>query len=254
MNHMENQALIELRNISKTYIYKHLWMTKKTEALRDVSLEVRKNEVFGLIGLNGSGKTTLLKILLGLIFKTGGNASVFGIPVPSTEIMKRAGYLPEIPYFLGHLTPVEALELYADLYGMPSDLKKKRIPEALALAGMEKNADVRMKGFSKGMLQRVGFASCILNDPELLLLDEPTTGLDPLGIITMRNFIKDMHGRGKTIFFSSHLISEIEKTATRVAIIKNGSIVRIAGREEFGGHLEKIFFDEVGDTAVQELK
>lgn len=251
---MDKENVIEIKNLSKVYVYKHLWMKKLTTALKDVNLAVKKNEIFGLIGLNGAGKTTLIKILLGLIWKTEGEAYLFSKVVPDTNILQKIGYMPEIPYFLNYLTPDEILNLYSNFYEIPSNQKKDRIRNVLFSVGMDKFHDTRMKNFSKGMLQRIGFAACILNDPELLILDEPTTGLDPLGIISMREFILKMYDHGKTIFFSSHLISEVEKIATRVAILKNGTIEKVYKKEEYFNNLEKIFFNTVKDVKIQDLK
>ncbi len=241
-----SDAVIELKDLTKTYKRSHLGRTTLSRGVESLSLEVRRGEVFGLLGLNGSGKTTTIKLVLGLLFPTSGSVSVLGKTVPNVAAQKNIGYLPEVPYFYRNLTPVEVLMLYGSLSQMDSGKVKARVSEVLEIVRMDHAKKKTMKEFSKGMLQRIGLAQAILHNPELLILDEPVTGLDPLGIRQSRQLVKDLNAAGKTVFFSSHSISELERLAHRVGILIDGKLARTLDRSEWeakAGRLEEIFVE-----------
>lgn len=241
-----SDAVIQIQNLTKTYKRSHLGRTTLTRGVEDLSIEVRRGEVFGLLGLNGSGKTTTIKLVLGLLFPSQGSIRVFSEHVPHPAAQKRIGYLPEVPYFYRNLTPVEVLTLYGRLSGLDPKKLRARVDEVLKIVNMDHARAKTMKEFSKGMLQRIGLAQAILHDPELLIMDEPVTGLDPLGIRQSRQLVKDLNTAGKTIFFSSHSISELERLAHRVGILIDGKMGRILERSEWEsrpGRLEELFVE-----------
>jgi len=193
-------------------------------SLVDLNLTIEENEVFGFLGRNGAGKTTTIKLLTGLIKPTSGTASLFGMDTRSPEARKMVGYLPEQPYFYEYLTPKETIEFYGRLRGLSAAERKEaweKISELLDLRGI---ADRRIRGFSKGMRQRVGFAVALVGDPPLLILDEPMSGLDPLGRRMIRELILHLRDTGKTIFFSSHVLSDVEEICGRVGILVSGRL------------------------------
>lgn len=194
-------------------------------AVRDLTLQVCRGEVFGFLGPNGAGKTTAVKMLLGLIQPSAGEGRLFGQPLGQPEIRRRVGFLPEHFRFHDWLTAAEFLKLHADLYHMPHDAIQTRIPELLALVGLEEFAAKKLRTFSKGMLQRIGLAQALLNHPELVILDEPTSGLDPVGRRLVRDIIRELRQKGTTVFLNSHLLSEVEITCDRVAFIKHGQVI-----------------------------
>jgi ABC-2 type transport system ATP-binding protein len=217
--------MIRTENLGKVF---HNWSyLKKTTlvALQDVSLEIKESQVFGLLGLNGAGKTSLMKILLGLSFPTSGSAWVLDKPAGDLSARKRIGYLPEMPYFSRLFTPVEILDYYSRLFELEPSLMKKRIEDALKITGLYERRNSRLKEFSKGMLQRVGMAQLLLNDPDVLFLDEPTYGLDPLAAKEMRDIVLSLKSAGKTIFLNSHQISEVEKICDRIGILHRGRLI-----------------------------
>lgn len=218
---------IRAENLSKTYTQKRLLGDRHTPALKDLNLTIEAGEIFGLLGLNGSGKTTAIKLILGLLFPTSGRIFVHEKLMPNREEQSRLGYLPEIPYFYPYLTPEETLDFYGKLSGMAGTRLKKRMEETLRLVGLLPHRTRRIREFSKGMQQRVGVAQAILHDPDILIFDEPITGLDPIGLREMRELILNLKKSGKTIFFSSHIISEAEKICDRVAILHRGKLLTI---------------------------
>lgn len=246
-------TVLQVQNLTKRYTRSHLGRTTVSRGVDDVTFSVRQGEVFGLLGLNGSGKTTTLKLILGLLFPTSGDVTIFGAAAGSTEIRRRIGYLPEVPYFYRNLTPVEVLRLYGTLSQMESALIATRTAEVLKLVKMDHAAQKPMREFSKGMLQRIGLAQALLHDPDLLVLDEPVTGLDPLGIRQSRELVTELNKRGKTILFSSHSISELERLAHRVAIISEGKLVRLIEEADWRdrpGRLEEIFIETLQKTGA----
>jgi len=237
---------IEIKNLTKIYIKKQLIRNKKFLAVDNLSFEVAEREIFGFLGPNGSGKTTTIKTLLGLLFPTEGECFIFGEKVPSLAALSKIGYLPEIPYLYKYLTAREILSLYGTVSGVSGNILKNRIDEVLETVKLKTGKDTRLGEFSKGMLQRVGVAQAIIHKPQLLILDEPFTGLDPLGLKDMRDVILKLKADGKTIFFSSHIISEAEKICSRVAIIHRGKLLRIVKIKEIKPNtLEDIFISEI---------
>lgn len=220
------KSVIKIENLTKIYNSHSVFKRKTKVAFERLNLEISKGEVFGLLGLNGAGKTTLIKILLGLIYPTRGFAWVLEKKAGNTESLARISFLPEMPYFSKYSTPYEILNFYGKLFKIDPVMLSKRIKESLEIAGLIDNKDTKLAEFSKGMLQRVGMAQLFINDPELIFLDEPTFGLDPLACKEMRDIIFELKNRGKTIFLSSHQISEVEKLCDRVGILHNKKIVK----------------------------
>jgi ABC-2 type transport system ATP-binding protein len=219
--------VIEIKGLTKIYKALDFWKKDRTTAIKDVNLTIKKGEVFGLLGLNGAGKTTLMKVLLGLLKPTSGEVKLFGRSVDDREVRMRVGYLPELPYFPRYLKAREIMEYFSEMFNIPASEEKARIDGVLELVGLKEKANTRVKGFSKGMQGRLGLAQAIINDPDLLFLDEPMSGLDPLGYKETRDIILDLNRRGKTIFFNSHILSEVEKICDRVAIIHKGAIIDV---------------------------
>lgn len=194
-------------------------------AVRSLSLEVPRGEVFGFLGPNGAGKSTSIKMLLGLITPTRGEALVLGSPAGDISVRRKIGFLPEHFRFYEWLTAEELLAVHGRLYGMPCSALKKRIPDLLNEVGLWPHRDNRVRGFSKGMMQRLGLAQALLNQPDLIFLDEPTSGLDPAGRKLVRDIIRSERNRGATVFLNSHLLGEVEVTCDRVAFIKHGEVL-----------------------------
>jgi len=213
----------ELRKVYRT----GFWLNEKVISLKSCSLKVYQGETFGLLGPNGAGKTTLFKLLLGIIRPTAGKGILLGQPIGDRSVKQRIGYLPENPYLYDYLTGWEFLQLAAGVFQIPSSIQRQRIPQLLDLVGLSK-MDARkkqMRRYSKGMLQRVGMAQALINDPDLVFLDEPMSGLDPVGRYQMREIILTLQKQGKTIFFNSHILSDVEKICDRVAILAQGELV-----------------------------
>jgi ABC-2 type transport system ATP-binding protein len=194
-------------------------------AVSDLTLTVRRGEVFGFLGPNGAGKTTSIKLLLGLVKPSAGAAQVLGVPVGNLQARSRIGFLPEHFRFHDWLTGRELLRFHGRLYHIPATQLLSRIEELLARVDLQDAADLRLREYSKGMLQRIGLAQALLNQPQLVFLDEPTSGLDPLGRLLVRDLIKDLRGQGTTVFLNSHLLSEVEVSCDRVAFVKKGHVV-----------------------------
>jgi ABC-2 type transport system ATP-binding protein len=198
---------------------------KKVTAVDRINLDVRRGEVFGFLGPNGAGKTTTLKILMGLIYPTSGQATLFGCAVGEPLAKAKVGFLPESPYFYDYLTSWEFLRFYGHLFGMRGVVLNKRVEELLELVGMTHARDLQLRKFSKGMLQRVGIAQALINDPALVVLDEPMSGLDPVGRKEVRDLILRLKETGKTVLFSSHILHDAELLCDRVAMILRGQLV-----------------------------
>jgi ABC-2 type transport system ATP-binding protein len=213
----------ELRKVYRT----GFWLNQKVVSLKNCSLTVYKGETFGLLGPNGAGKTTLLKLLLGIIHPTSGRGLLLGKPIGDRSVKQHIGYLPENPYLYDYLTGWEFLQLAAGLFQIPQSVQRQRIPQLLELVGLSQ-ADARKKllrRYSKGMLQRVGMAQALINEPDLVFLDEPMSGLDPVGRYQMREIILALKAAGKTIFFNSHVLSEVEQICDRIAILAQGELI-----------------------------
>lgn len=200
------------------------FLRKRVEAVKEVSFEVHRGEVFGFLGPNGAGKTTTLKMLMGLVFPDRGRAEVLGRPVPSLEAKRRLGYLPESPYFYEYLTPEEFLDLVGALSDVPRAERRRRADRLLGRVGLDHARGRPLRKVSKGMLQRAGIAQALMGDPELVVLDEPMTGLDPLGRKEIRDLILELKAEGKTVFFSTHILPDVEMTCDRVAMVIGGRV------------------------------
>ncbi len=216
---------IEIKNITK--IYKSGFLQKKIKAVDNVNLEVEEGAIFGFLGPNGAGKTTTIKILTGLIFPSSGTASVFGKKVPDVNIMKRVGYLPEHPSFYSHLTGYELLDFYARIFGLNPGERLKRIHSLVENVGLGKAADLRISSYSKGMVQRLGIAQALVNEPDLLIFDEPMEGLDPIGRKDVKDIMLELKKNGKTVFFSTHILPDIEAVCDRVGMLLSGRLVSV---------------------------
>ena len=227
---MSHPAL-SVSSLSKTY-RTGLLRRAAVQALDEVSLEVEAGAIFGLLGPNGAGKTTLVKILLGLVAPTSGTAYLFDRPAGDPAARDRIGFVPENHRFPGFFTAVQTLHAYGRLADVPRDVRAERIPVLLERLDLDGRRDSKVKTFSKGMLQRLGLAQALLNDPDLLFLDEPTGGVDPVGRRAIRDIVLELRDEGKTIFLNSHLLSEVEKVCTQIAILRDGSLVRRGSVEE----------------------
>jgi len=215
---------IETNNLTHDFLT-GFWRKRPVRALDDLSLSVASGEVFGLLGPNGAGKTTTFKILMGLIRPTGGTARILDTPVQDVTMRRRIGYLPEQPYFYDYLTAREFLLYCGSLCDLPKATASQRTDELLHQVGLQDSADKQLRKFSKGMLQRAGLAQALIHDPEVLFLDEPMSGLDPLGRREVRDLIVALRNQGKTIFFSSHILTDVEAMCDRVAILNKGRLV-----------------------------
>jgi ABC-2 type transport system ATP-binding protein len=219
----EKQPILDVIHISKSF--RLGFFLKKVKVLEDVSFKVFPGEIVGFLGPNGAGKTTTIRIINGIIFPGGGSIRIFDQEHMKISVKKRIGFLPEDPYFYHYLTGREFLNFYCQLFGYNTSQRKKRIKELLELVGMESKADLQMRKYSRGMLQRLGMAQALINDPELVILDEPMSNLDPIGRRQMRDIILRLKEEGKTIFFSTHILSDVEMICDRVVIIVEGKIV-----------------------------
>jgi ABC-2 type transport system ATP-binding protein len=206
-----------------TKVYRDFWGRDKVRALHDLSLTIHRGEVFGLLGPNGSGKSTTIKLLLGLIFPTRGTASVLGEPIGSVEVNRRIGFLPEESYLYRFLNGEETLKFYGRLFKISSRDLKRRVPELLDIVGLDAKARKRkLREYSKGMARRIGLAQALINDPELILLDEPTTGLDPIGTREMKDLILSLKKQGRTVLLCSHLLADVQDVCDRITILFRG--------------------------------
>ena len=214
---------IELEDLTKDYSV-GFWRPRPYRALDRLSLSIAPGEVFGFLGPNGAGKTTTLKLLMQLIFPTSGRAEILGKPVGHVETRRRIGYLPENPYFYDYLTAEELLNYFAQLLGVPNGDRARRVSTLLDRVGLGRERRFQLRKFSKGMIQRVGIAQALLNDPKVVFLDEPMSGLDPLGRRDVRSLILDLRDQGRTVFFSSHILADAEALCSRVAVVAGGRL------------------------------
>ncbi|MBV6477915.1 MAG: Vitamin B12 import ATP-binding protein BtuD [Ignavibacteria bacterium] len=218
-------SIISTKNLNKDYPSRN-FAEKKITALSNFSFDVQDSEIFGLLGPNGAGKTTLIKIILGITFPTSGEVKVFDKDISDYTYKRKVGYLPENHKFPNYLTGEQTLHYFGKLSGLPANEVKKKTNEYLSLTGMEKWRKTKIKKYSKGMLQRLGLAQALLNNPEIIFLDEPTDGVDPIGRKEIRDLLKELKLRGRTIFLNSHLLSEVELVCDRIAILNKGSLVK----------------------------
>jgi len=214
---------IEILGLEKTYMV-GFWRKRPKRALSPLRLTVEDGEIFGFLGPNGAGKTTTLKLLMGLVFPTSGSARLLGQEWTEPEVKAQIGFLPEQPYFYDHLTAHELLNYYAQLSGVPAKERSRRVDSTLHRVGLKDVNGVQLRKFSKGMLQRVGIAQAILHDPKLVFFDEPMSGLDPMGRREVRDLMEQLKQEGKTVFFSTHILSDAEALCDRVAIIHKGEL------------------------------
>ncbi len=241
--------VIQLDQLRVEYRTRELGQETKL-AVRDLSLKVRAGQVFGFLGPNGAGKTTTMNVLLGFVNATGGSAKIFGVDVRQPIARQRIGYLPELTYYYKFLTAEELLRFYARIFRIPKAETEQRIDRILKLVELEHARKRQIRTYSKGMQQRAGLAQALINDPDLLILDEPTSGLDPLGRMKVRDIIQRLRNDGKTVFFSSHELGEVETVCDRVAILHQGEL-KVEGsveelKQQYQTHLEAIFLKLVG--------
>jgi ABC-2 type transport system ATP-binding protein len=217
-----------------TKVYKDFWGRDKVRALDNLNLTIHRGEVFGLLGPNGSGKSTTIKLLLGLIFPSKGTASVLGYPAGDTAINEKVGFLPEESYLYRFLNGEETLKFYGRLFKIPSKTLKRRVPELLDTVGLdEKSRKRKLREYSKGMARRIGLAQALINNPDLILLDEPTTGLDPIGTREMKDLILSLKQQGKTVLLCSHLLADVQDVCDRIIIL-------FRGKEQTLGHVRDL--------------
>jgi ABC-2 type transport system ATP-binding protein len=222
LDESDSGVVIETRNLSK--IYRDFWGRKKVHALKSLDIEVRQGEIFGLLGPNGSGKSTTIKLILGLLFPTSGRVLVFDKDASETSKNERIGYLPEESYLYKFLTAEETLDFYGRLFDMSGADRKRRVDELIQLVGLSGAKHRQLREYSKGMARRVGLAQALINDPDLILLDEPTTGLDPIGTREMKDLIIALRNQGKTVLLCSHQLADVQDVCDRVAILHQGEL------------------------------
>lgn len=244
---------IETLALEKHYLV-GFWKKRRRDALKPLTLEVHEGEIFGYLGPNGAGKTTTLRLLMGLQFPSGGSARILGCALDDPRMKASIGFLPEQPYFYDHLTPRELLGYYAQLSGVPAKERSRRIHAVLARVGMEQSANTQLRKFSKGMLQRIGIAQAIVHDPKLVFLDEPMSGLDPVGRREVRDLIEELNSEGKTIFFSTHILSDAETLCDRVAVLNHGELRGIGVVADLAREITgKIEITWLGDEVLNPL-
>jgi ABC-2 type transport system ATP-binding protein len=222
---------IEIEGLTKDYAV-GFWRKKMRRSLDHLTLQVNQGEAFGFLGPNGAGKTTTLKLLMGLIFPTSGDARIQGRSIADIGMHRQIGYMPEQPYFYDYLTARELLDYFAQVFGFNRADREARIKKFLDRVGLSASADVQLRKFSKGMLQRVGIAQAILHDPQVVFLDEPMSGLDPIGRREVRDIILELKNQGKTIFFSTHILSDAEMLCDRVSVLVGGKLQGVGAPRE----------------------
>jgi ABC-2 type transport system ATP-binding protein len=249
---------IETNNLSKTYTSS--FGKKNVQALTELSLTVSEGSIFGLLGPNGAGKTTLVKILLGITFPTSGNANILNEDISNYKVKNKIGYLPENHKYPSYLTGGDVLKFFGKLNGLEGADFEKKIDELLELVKLSKWKKTKVKAYSKGMMQRLGLAQALINDPELIFLDEPTDGVDPIGRKEIRDILLNLKARSKTIFLNSHLLSEVELITDRVGILNKGKLLRegtvkefTEKKEEYAINLEEDFLPEVLNELQKEI-
>ena len=225
----ESDVIVETKNLTKTY--RDFWGRQKVRALKALDLEIRRGEIFGLLGPNGSGKTTTIKLLLGLLFPTSGEVNILGRPASDVAKNERIGYLPEESYLYRFLNAEETLDFYGRLFKIPSAIRRQKVAQLIQLVGLDTANRRQLREYSKGMTRRLGLAQALINDPDLIVLDEPTSGLDPIGTRNMKKLILQLKEQGKTIVMSSHLLGDVQDVCDRVGILYQGELKEL-GRVE----------------------
>ena len=224
--------VIEIENLTKDYEV-GFWKKKKVRALDDLTLQVESGQIFGFLGGNGAGKTTTIKILMSLLFPSSGTARILGRDISDVKMHQSIGYCPENPYFYDYLTARELMMYFGELFGLDSAKRKQKTEELLTKVGLEEISwNKQLRKFSKGMLQRVGLAQSLINEPEIVFMDEPMSGLDPIGRREVRELIAELREKGTTIFMSTHILSDIEALCDRVAIMRNGKLAATGKLDE----------------------
>lgn len=225
-------TIVEIENLSKDY-ETGFWKKKKVRALDDLSLSVKGGQIFGFLGGNGAGKTTTIKILMSLLFPSAGSAKILGRDISDFSMHSRIGYCPENPYFYDYLTAAELMNYFGEIFGMDSTKRKQKTEELLTAVGLdEKDWNKQLRKFSKGMLQRVGLAQSLINDPEIVFMDEPMSGLDPMGRREVRELIAGLRDKGTTVFMSTHILSDVEALCDEVAILRRGRLAATGNLED----------------------
>lgn len=249
-------GVIDILGLEKVYQV-GFWRKRPKRALHPLTLTVEEGEIFGFLGPNGAGKTTTLKMLMGLVFPTGGSARILGMELDDPRMKAQIGFLPEQPYFYDYLTAHELLHYYGRLSGVESTQLGSRVHAVLNQVGLKDSAHVQLRKFSKGMLQRAGIAQAILHDPKVVFLDEPMSGLDPMGRREVRNLIEQLKSEGKTVFFSTHILSDAEALCDRVAILHQGKLRGVGAVEELTagirGQVELVWAGRSVPTALTGL-
>jgi ABC-2 type transport system ATP-binding protein len=249
-------AAIETFGLAKDY-YVGFWRKKQKQALKPLTLSVEEGEVFGYLGPNGAGKTTTLKLLMGLMYPSAGSARILGRPLDDREMKAQIGFLPEQPYFYDHLTATELLNYYAQLSEVDAKDRTRRVDAVLHRVGLPEAKNTQLRKYSKGMLQRVGIAQAIVHDPKLVFLDEPMSGLDPIGRHEVRDLMQVLKDEGKTIFFSTHILSDAEALCDRVAVLNQGEVRGISVVadlvKEVSGQVEIVFQGTNAAKALEKL-
>jgi ABC-2 type transport system ATP-binding protein len=244
------EAAIEIENLTKDYPYGFLQMKKK-RSLEALTMQVQVGEVFGFLGPNGAGKSTTIKLLMRLIFPTAGTARILGKPISDIGMHKDVGYLPEQPYFYDYLTAAELLDYFARFHDFDAAERTRRVAEMLEKVGLATAGRIQLRKYSKGMLQRVGLAQAILHDPAVVVLDEPMSGLDPVGRREVRDIILELKKNGKTVLFSTHILSDAEMLCDRVGVIVGGKLQGVGAPSEIVGvktHGMEILFELTGEV------
>lgn len=251
----QNDAAVVTHNLTK--IYTDFWLRPKVHALTNLNLTIERGEIFGLLGPNGSGKTTTIKLLLGLIFPTSGKAQVLGSKPGSGAVNEQIGYLPEESYLHRFLNAEETLDFYGRLFRLPRSVRRARSAELLELVGLAGKARRRpLREYSKGMSRRIGLAQALINNPQLILLDEPTVGLDPIGTREIKDLIKRLRDEGRTILLSSHLLADVQDICDRIGILAHGQLLEL-GRVKDLLSVEDVFRIEargISDEVMEKLK
>tara|TARA_B100000029_G_scaffold482294_1_gene532150 strand:- start:680 stop:1756 length:1077 start_codon:yes stop_codon:yes gene_type:complete len=250
----DGESIIKIRNLSK--IYRDFWGRPKVQALKSLSLDVQKGEIFGLLGPNGSGKTTTMKLLLGLLFPSGGDISILGASATDVEKNERIGYLPEESYLYRFLNAVETLDFYGRLFNITKAERQERVNHYIDMVGLSHAKHRQLKEYSKGMTRRIGLAQALINDPDLVLLDEPTTGLDPLGTRDMKDLILKLRDEGKTVVMCSHLLADVQDVCDRIAILFEGELKQLGRVEDLLKEQDRtqLMTSKLDDAALADIR
>ncbi|CAN5578795.1 ABC transporter ATP-binding protein [soil metagenome] len=250
------ETIVEIENLTKDY-ETGFWRKKKVRALDDLSLTVKSGQIFGFLGGNGAGKTTTIKILMSLLFPTSGSARILGRDISDVKMRSSIGYCPENPYFYDYLTARELLNYFGELFSLNSAKRKSKTEELLTKVGLqEKDWDKQLRKFSKGMLQRVGLAQSLVNEPRIVFLDEPMSGLDPMGRREIRELIAGLREKGTTVFMSTHILSDVEALCDEVAILRNGKLAATGKLDELLARdgQSRSFEITIAGVSIQEIR